>query len=82
MLEATFGGTEVETDCLTVFDHFVGLALKGLNHSRLILTFYTLKSILKPLVSENIKENVTQLTFVCSKSTIETLEKSVKYVYS
>ena len=82
MLEATFGGTEVEMDCLTVFDHFVGLALKRLNHSRLILPFYTLKIILKPLVSENIKENVTQLTFVCSKSTIETLEKSVKYVYS
>ena len=27
-------------------------------------------------------ECVTQLTFTCSKSTIETLEKAVKYVQS
>ena len=29
-----------------------------------------------------IEEIITQLTFTCSKSTIETLEKGVKYVQS
>ena len=47
---------------LIVFDHFVGLALKGL---RFIM-----------------HQPISQLTFTCSKSTIETVEKGVKYVQS
>ena len=30
---------------------------------------------------EDPKQGITQLTFTCSKSTIETLEKCLKYVY-
>ena len=32
------------TNYLSVFDHFVGLALKGLNSFRLMLLFYTPKN--------------------------------------
>ena len=34
------------------------------------------------IILKSNQNNATQLTFTCSKSTIETLEKDVKYIQS
>ena len=52
------------TNCLSVTDHFVGLALKGL---RLLIE-----------VIETIPKNPVQPAITCSKLTTETLEQNVK----
>ena len=62
-------------NCLSVFDHFVWLALKGLI-THLFLFHQSRK------VSESLRMLIPQLTFTCSNSTIKPLEKSVKYVQS
>ena len=35
------------TDCLSVFDHFLELALKGLTHFTLLFSLYNLENIRK-----------------------------------
>ena len=63
-----------QTIRLSVFDHFAGLALKGLKHkfrqSRLdFANTFSYKAITRPAIT-------------CSDLKIETLERGVKYVQS
>ena len=74
------------TNCLSVLDHFVGLALKSLLSNKYNNTFSASfsDSILIPL--SNLKKRktdmVTQSVFTCSKLTIETIKQGLKYVPS
>ena len=64
-------------NCLSVTDHFVGLAIKGLTQAGRFIRLRNLCVFQKAIIGESSK-----LTFTCSKSTTETLEKGLRYVQS
>ena len=80
---------------LSVFDHFVGLALKELNPIKVpeniiskfclcnLLVNLRIRSLkLKMLNAPIILHAIFQLAITCPKLTIETLEQGLKYVQS
>ena len=74
-LKQSFGN--LPTNCLSMFDHFVKLALKGLRNYT-IKFFIVLKSTLPWKTSSANKNSRFQQTFSCLKAIIESLEKDEK----
>ena len=62
----------------SVFPIFVGVFTETLGESKVEIR----RKLKLPFWLEKKQETKSQLTFTCSKSTIETLEKCVKYVQS
>ena len=71
---------------MSVSGHFVGLVLKGLTFKRQYnwINWTSFLNSFEDPEDElaNVWLSTTQLIIICSKSTIETLEKSLEYVQS
>ena len=63
-------GRQQPTNCVSVFDNSVGLALKGLKYAVGVSHGTLIKSI------------SVQQVFTCSKSAMKTLEQCLKFVQS
>ena len=71
--------------CDEVLKNLDHISLTGLLNTYLILDFFVIpqqKGFHSELSFEGIEYRGAQLTITCSKSTIETLEKGVKFVQS
>ena len=62
---------KLPTNCLSVFDHFVGLALKGL-----------IAVVAVHVITNENDRSFQPSGFTCSKSTIKTVQQGVNYVQS